>query len=330
MPTWRRSTALTVMAALLAASSPAVAQLRVEGALARKNFFGQTVLPEEFQVVHGSEFKGAHRVAISVFDVAFPDENHFKAQSVKTDSMFSHSSTAKMKTTLAGVDQATRQRITDKAYALFIDQLSSAGYEVVGQEELARLAPEFGRWPSVPNFSPGRFGTYVAPTGQSLRFLQGDTAKRDTSGFLGQQLTVYRGFDRPIAFDRSPYIARDGKVGVLAVTLVVDYGAYSSSGQQRSFGKAKASFSPGVTIAGGDAIDHGTLLEYWGPRSGGFPAVAFLQRPIRSDQAFGAVEGVENSGEYTLRADPAKFEVAADEAAGRAVAKLVEVMVAAK
>lgn len=110
-------------------------------------------------------------------------------------------------------------------------------------------------------------------------------------------MSAFRALDRPIAFDRSPYIARDGNIGVLAVTLVVDYGAYSSSGGQRSFGKASASFSPSVTIAGGDAVDHGTMLEYWGPRSGGFPAVAFLERPIRSEQPFGAVEGAESSGD---------------------------------
>jgi hypothetical protein len=176
----------------------------------------------------------------------------------------------------------------------------------------------------------GRFGAYVAPTGQSMYFLQGDTAKRDTSGFMGQQMSAFRALDRPQAFTRSPYIAHDGDIGVIAVTLVVDYGAYSSTGRKKGMGGADASFNPGITIAAGDAVDHGSLLEYWGPHSGGFPAVALMSQPVRSEMNVGTLQGAEDSGNYTLDADPEKFEAAADEALGAAVPKLVGAMVAKK
>ena len=328
-----QGTIFIAIAALLASAlgaSDGAAQVRVNGAIQKHGFFNQPIAPDEFQTFHTSEFKGAHKVAISVFDVAFPAENHYVAKTHGSNAFMSHSASASMSTTMTGVDQATQQRIADKAYALFVEQLTAAGYEVVDQAELGRLAPEFTTWEALPNFSQGRFGAYVAPTGQSVRFLQGDAAKRDTSGFMGQQMSAFRVLDKPQAFSRSPYIAHDGNIGVIAVTLVIDYGAYSSSGERRGMGKASASFEPGATIAAGDAIDHGSLIEYWGPHSGGFPAVALLQLPVHSDRELGVLQGEAHSGDYTLVADPAKFEAAADEVVGIAVPKLVGVMAAAK
>ncbi len=68
-----------------------------------------------------------------MFDVAFPHENHFTAYTRGHNSLFSSAAKASMRTTMTGVDQATQQRITDKAYALFVAQLTEAGYEVVDQ-----------------------------------------------------------------------------------------------------------------------------------------------------------------------------------------------------
>lgn len=310
--------------------SAACAQERVNGMIEQRGFLGRTIEPDEFQVFRAKEFQATHKVAISVFNVAFPRENHFTANTRGGNSMFSHAAKASMKTTMTGVDQATQQRIADWAYALFIAQLKDAGYEVVDQAGLIQAAPEFATWDKLPNFSEGRFGAYVAPTGMSVRFLQGDAAKRDTSGMLGQQMSAFRGLDRPQAFTRSPYIARDGKLGIIAVTLVVDYGAYSSSGEKRGMGKASASFNPGATIVAGNVVDSGTMIEYWSPDSGGFPAAAYLQRPVRSDKVLGEIRGTEDSGDYTVVADPAKFEAAADEVVNIAVPKLVGVMAAGK
>src|SRR5450631_2518812 len=71
--------AVSFAAAALFACGPAWSQERVNGAIQGRNFLGQSVSPDEIKVFHGSEFKGAHKVAISVFDVAFPDQNHFTA-----------------------------------------------------------------------------------------------------------------------------------------------------------------------------------------------------------------------------------------------------------
>ena len=334
----RARTFLFVLAAGAAAGVPLPAQERVDGAIQKHGFFQQTIQPEEISVTHGSKFKGAHKVAISVFNVAFPSDNHFKAVS-KGHSLFggfSSSAKATMSTVMTGVDQATRQRIADKAYALFVEQLTGAGYEVVDIATLGKLVPEYTQWKALPSPSQGRFGTYLAPTGHPLFFLQGDSAKRDTSGTMGQQLSAFRALDRPEAFSRSPYIAHDGHLGIIAVTLVVDYGVYSSSGQKGLGKNATVGFKPGVTIAAGNFTDSGTMLEYWGPNSGGFPAGAYLQQPIRSALPFatatgqGSADVVVSDQEVTVVADPAKFEAAAAEVVGQAVPKLVSVMAAAR
>jgi len=61
--------------ALSLAALPASAQNREMGAIQEGGFFGRMTAPDEFKIVHGSEFKGAQKVAISVFNVAFPNEN---------------------------------------------------------------------------------------------------------------------------------------------------------------------------------------------------------------------------------------------------------------
>ena len=318
-----------------------LAQERIDGAIQKHGYFQQKIAPEEITVEHGREFKGAHRVAISVFNVAFPREFHYAAVSKGHSFLGDRASSAKayMDTSMTGIDHATQQRITDQAYALFVEQLQGAGYEVVDYAGLAQLAPEYSKWTSLPNFSQGRYGTYVAPTGRALYFLQGDSAKRFTGGFFGEK-TELRLFDRPQAFTRSPYIAHDGKVGIIAVTLVVDYGVYSSSGRSNKVGKgAMVAFKEGVALAAGSFIDSGTMLEYWGPDSGGFPAGVYLQQPVRSDKPFGSVNRLAQSEEksvgvgvqeVTIQADPAKFEAVANEVIGIAVPKLVSVMAAAR
>jgi hypothetical protein len=105
---------------------------------------------------------------------------------------------------------------------------------------------------------------------------------------------------------------------------VVDYGVYSSSGEKlHAFGgKASTSWRPGVAIAAGDAVDRGTALQYWGPKSGGFPAFALLQQPIRNDRPFAAA----GSTDFDIVADPKAFEAAADDATAAAAAALAGVM----
>ena len=286
---------------------------------------GQKVVGD-FMIQHSNEFKGAKRVAISVFNVAFPEENSLTANMNTHNNIAVYHNSSTLHTTLQGVDQATRQRIADAAYASFVGELKQAGYDVVEAAELARLAPEYSTWTAVPNFSQGRYGAYVAPTGRSVYFLQADTAKRDISGRKGQMLSGFRVLDRPQALTRSPYLAYDAKLGIIAVTLVIDYGVYSTTGETRKLKVLpKVEFTQGVTAQSGAFADTATLLEYWGPNSGGFAGIAVLAAPVRSDQPFAALSG--GDGNVVIKADAAKFEQAALEVARTAAAKLVGAMV---
>ncbi len=313
----------------------------MDGALVEKRgFIIKEVVKDEINIVNGREFKGPKQIAISAFNVAFPAENHYAAVNEDRSFLGKYTSSAKayMDTAMTGVDQATQQRITDKAYALFVEQLTSARYEVIDHKELARLTPEYAKWDALPNFSQGRFGTYVAPTGRSLFFLQGDTAKRDTSGKFGVTTTAFRALDKPQAHSRSPYLAYDAKIGVLAVTIVVDYGVYSSSGRTGKLGgSASTGYKPGVTIATGNNLDSATVIKYWGANSGGFPGAAFLLKPVQSEREFATFTGMEAREEKSegvavrdikVTADPAKFAVAAEEVLAIAISKLVNAMVA--
>ncbi len=302
----------------------------------------------DMQIQHMDGFRGAKRVAISVFNVAFPNENVQSAKTKRSDSFAFYSAigtamkrtitrekSAYQHTTIDGVDPATRQRIADAAYADFVAQLTAAGYEVVSADDLAKLTPEYTTWTTTPNFSDGRFGSYVAPTGRNVYWLMGDQAKRDTSSQWDKQATMFRALDRTQAYQRSPYLAHDGKIGIIAVTLVVDYGTYKNTGNTKHFGaEMDVSYAPGVTAQAGTFGDSATLAEYWGPDSGGFPAVAFLAAPLTSDVTFikeiGDNSAKDGDSEPIIHADPAGFEKGALEVTRAASAKLIGVMVTAR
>jgi len=243
-------------------AAPAVTQPRVNGVIEQRGFLGTKVIPDAIKVFLGSEFKGAHRVAIAWFAGAFPSENHFfaAARGGGLGALMGGAAKAYMVTSMSGVDHATQQLITDKAFALFKAQLTAAGDEVVDRAELSAAAPEYATWTPVPSFSEGRFGTYVAPDGKLLFWNQTDTAKRDTSGMFGTQNAIFRLGDSPVLYKRSQYVAHDGKVGIITVTLVVDYGLNSSNGEIK-YGKAKVGFVPGVNIGAGSTIDRGSSLD---------------------------------------------------------------------
>ena len=327
-----RTQALVIAAfGLFSPLSHAFAQQIVNGVTTQRGILGQRVSPNEIAVI--GSFKGSKRIAITVFNVAFPDENHLVANTSGHSGGFSSSAKADLQTTMTGVDRPTRQRIADQAYKTFVEQLTAAGYEVVDTAELTRLAPEYATWTPEPNFSQGRFGTYVAPTGHSLYWWQGDKMSRNRTSALDYSLGGIKMMtDKPQAYGRTPMVAYAAQVSALAVTLVVDYGVYSTSGVSRqSFsGKAAASFLPGVAVAAGSGVDRASMINFWKPNSGGFGGQATLQIPVRSDAPFIINRGVEGAVDAAIVADPAKFEAAANDVISQAVPKFVSVMTASR
>src|SRR3954463_12726558 len=69
----------------------------------------------DFLIQHSDGFKGAKRVAISVFNVAFPNENSLTANMNAKNNIAAYHNSSTLHTALQGIDQPTRQRIADVA-----------------------------------------------------------------------------------------------------------------------------------------------------------------------------------------------------------------------
>jgi hypothetical protein len=319
----------------LIAAWPAMGQELDHGARVQRGWLNTRLAIEPLRVTNsnGSQLKGMQRVAITVFNVAFPDEFELKANSGGSRSggfmtMIRHDS-SRIHTRLAGIDLESRQQMADRAYADFVTQLKAAGFDVMDQAALAAAAPEYATWTALANGTKGRFGTYVAPTGMKLRFMPGDTDHRSTSGFFGQQMTAFRVLDRTQAFLRSPYVARDANVNAIAVTLVIDYGVYSTTGNRKGFGKkVSTGFEEGATVAAGILGDDATVVRVWNTHSGGFPTQLTLQQPVISDVDIGPAEGT--AGDWVIQSKPALFTPPAIDVIERANGAIVGAFVAGR
>ena len=104
---------------------PAQAQQIEHGMTVQRGWFNARAPIEPIQIknTNGDQIKGMKRVAISVFNVAFPNDYHLKVTSNgSAGSLISHRS-SELTTRLTGIDLATRQRLTDAAYADFVGEL---------------------------------------------------------------------------------------------------------------------------------------------------------------------------------------------------------------
>ena len=316
---------------VLCLSHGAAAQQIERGVTVQHGWFNSRVAIEPIQVknLNGSQIKGMQRVAISVFNVEFPDEFRLEAKnSGSAGSMTTHRS-ATLNTRLVGMDLATRQRIADVAYADFVSELKAAGFDVIDHAALAAAAPEIASWASLPNGSQGRFGTYVAPTGMVVYPMSGDTKKRESSGMFRQLNLSINLAASSQAYRRSAYVARDANTYVLAVSMVVDYAVYSTSGDRRGFGKrVSAGFEKGATVAAGTVIDPATTVRVWNTHSGGFPTLLTLQQPVISDADIGPETGT--PGDWTITTSPRLFTAPAVDVIKRANGALVATLVAGR
>ena len=319
------------------AAQPAVAQQIEHGTTVQRGWFNTRTAIEPIQVknLNGSQIKGMQRVAISVFNVEFPDEYHLQAKSSGTTGAGSASGrmgsvrTVDLTTHLVGMDLVSRQQIADAAYADFVDELKAAGFEVVDHSGLVAAAPEISTWTTQPNGSQGRFGTYVAPTGMSVYPMSGDTKQRESSGMFRQMNLIVNMAATSQAYKRSAYVARDANTYVLAISMVVDYAVYSTSGDRRGFGKrVSAGYEKGAAVAAGTLIDPATTVRVWNTHSGGFPTLLTLQQPVISDAEIGPDTGV--PGDWTITTTPKLFTPPALDVIKRANGAIVATLVAGR
>jgi len=121
-------------------------------------------------------FAKSNRVAVAGFRVVFVTHNEARAfvRASYLPGRDTGSASMKMEVDLKGVDDATLQAITDRAYALFLDQLKAAGREVITPDQLSYAA--FKTSAAVPQeVGAGLLkGKAFSPTGIPLWFQVGD------------------------------------------------------------------------------------------------------------------------------------------------------------
>ncbi len=170
---------------------------------------------------------GNKRVAVAGFRVAFITSNTATAQ-VRGSYMPGRDTSGASSTlivTLSGVDTATMQALTDRAYADFLAQLRLTGREVLPQEELKEFLAGVDVSPSAPGKpytkeANSQTAMVFSPTGMPLWFHNGDVVWADKSPFDQKNLRSMAEYSH--------------KLNAIMVTplIVVDFARMSSSGNQ--------------------------------------------------------------------------------------------------
>jgi len=165
-------------------------------------------------------FAKSNRVAVAGFRVVFVTHNEARAfvRASYMPGRETGSARAKMEVDLRGVDDATLQAITDKAYALFIDQLKAAGREIVTPD--AGGYASFKTNPAPMDVATGLLkGKAFSPTGMPLWFQTGDAW-----GDAGLSQKNMRAFNELSKSANAPV--------TIAPLIVIDFAHMQSSGNR--------------------------------------------------------------------------------------------------
>lgn len=235
-----------------------------------------------------SMLPASKRVGVAGFRVVFITDNSIKAQ-VRA-SYFGGTdrsgANARMDVALAGVDNATMQAITDKAYANFLAQLAAAGREVVPQAELQEFLSQVEAAPGSPYTKEVTLGygkqkgAVFSPTGMPVWFTHFEAPWGDKGPFSQH--------------NTRSFAATSEKVGAILVAplIVVDFAQMSSSGNRSGFIAREAEV--GATLAMSVSAFSTPLTRAEQTRSGivmkGDDAFVSLQQPIVSDIGFATME----------------------------------------
>ena len=167
-------------------------------------------------------FTKSNRVAVAGFRVVFVTHNEARAfvRASYLPGRETGSARAKMEVDLRGVDDATLQAITDRAYALFLDQLKAAGREIVPPEQMKDAYAAFKTASAPMEVKTGLLkGKAFSPTGLPLWFQTGDAW-----GDAGLSQKNMRAFNELSKSANAPI--------TIAPLVVVDFAHMESSGNR--------------------------------------------------------------------------------------------------
>ncbi len=184
-------------------------------------------------------FAKSNRVAIGGFRVVFVTHNEARAfvRASYLPGRETGAARAKMEVDLQGVDDATMQAITDRAYQRFVDQLKAAGREIVPLEQLQPTYAGFNSAAAVPQeVNTGLLkGKAFAPTGMPLWWQVGDSW-----GDAGLGQKNMRAFNKQSEALAAPIS--------IAPMIIIDFAHMQSSGANRS-GLTTRSAEVGASLA---------------------------------------------------------------------------------
>lgn len=168
-------------------------------------FFGSE--KAAIDVTDSSSFKGKNDVIIGAFRVGYITYN--KVGHKTGGGMLGGSGgSAKAKSTLLGINEATMQKITDAAYADFVSTLKANGYNVLDRSKLTELS-EYKKMSTAASPYKTDIGsadvTYLAPAGLPIRS-------------NGMSFSTFKAPDTSL-----PYAAQKAGAAVLDVDYVVNF-----------------------------------------------------------------------------------------------------------
>lgn len=290
---------------------------------------------EEVDVEGDKAFSGVNKLVIGGFKVGFITA---KEEQEKAGTGIGGRSSAVLE--LQGLTPEVMQNITDKAYSDLLAQLKASGYEVVNRAELTGSA-EFSKANHEPSplteessfFGSNNDVTYVAPKDiGKLYFFLGDTGP--SGGF---------GFDNPTT--AASTFADKTKLPVLSVSYTLDFASKNGSG---------GSFASTSALEVGQALSAipGSGINLFGGAAGTFSTAngsIKLGQAITSPDTFGEIEmttsdtmkvletasnvagvllgaGSNQSRDFVLKADPAKYSSGASGVLNKANGDLLRSM----
>ncbi|NGY04168.1 hypothetical protein [Solimonas terrae] len=225
----------------------------------------------------------SNRVAVAGFRVVFITEADASA-SVRPSYLPGRDTTgahASIHVSVDGVDNATRQAITDRAYANLLAALKAAGREVVPASELQPLFARLELTPSsvdapYSKSAYGRTGVAFSPSGMPMWWWSALDGWGNLGAFGQHNMRTV------------PEFSKDLNAYVISPTFVVDFAQLSSSGNHSGLAANSAEVGVSLRIAVTDMITGLVRADEvkGGLTASGDDAYIRLTKPFTTDLSF--------------------------------------------
>ena len=284
---------------------------------------------DPYSVDNPKAFQGKNKVAIGSFKISFVT---FDKSSAKAGGSMASADSGYAKLTLRakldGVDNATFQSITDRAYRDLIQQLQANGYTVVDRKSIESVK-SYRSLKTVPN-----------PDVEEVRFKSITGGKRTESTFSPAGLPLYHKGEfggAPLSIPFQIYsVASESGVPIINVHYLVHFAYFRGSVKNGDDKEARMSMGQAVQVQHGSVMGlavggrstfsnpNGVVKLTWGevnevPYGTTAAATSGAQKAAN---AFSSAVGLLSGGsmvakEFTITADPQKYSQAATDVIAR-------------